>query len=304
MKSLLLLAVMLFSVSASEPPEKKITIAVYPIKVLAPDKSFESYGPILTSFLVTNLSKSPKLKVKEQEMTAEVEKQLEFANSDKCDSTMCPIPAIGKAIAAQKLVVGQVAKLGSKYKVNIRVIDIEQQVIDFSVDEQMVCKEEDLDQLMDLAALDLREKFGEKVERPHLSEQSQSSPTSAPSPAPSEDPLDSQNILGILVDKNVTVTSVSSGSPCRDVIKPGYHIAYIKPNGPIGATENCSPYQTSDINDFRIQVAKIQPASTVGIWYNLGTTTWPHIVKCVIPSPPTSAPQPPAPDAPEKKVKK
>ena len=112
LKSLLLPAVMLFLVSASEPPQNKITVAVYPVKVLAVEKSYESLGPILTSFLVTKLSKSAKLKVTEQEMTAEVEKQLEFANSDKCDANMCPIPEIGKAMAAQKLVVGQVAKLG------------------------------------------------------------------------------------------------------------------------------------------------------------------------------------------------
>ena len=116
-------------------------------------------GPVLTSFLVTQLTKSTKLKVSEQEMTAEVEKQLEFANSDKCDATMCPIPEIGKALAAQKLVVGQVARLGLKYTANIRVIDIEKKVIDFSVEEKMVGKEEDLDQLMELAALDLREKY-------------------------------------------------------------------------------------------------------------------------------------------------
>ena len=125
-----------------QPTGNKITVAVYPVKVLASDKSFESLGPVLTSFLVTKLSKSTKLRVTEQEMTAEVEKQLEFANSDKCDATMCPIPEIGKAMAAQKLVVGQVAKLGQKYTANIRVIDIEKKVIDFSVEEPLVCKEE------------------------------------------------------------------------------------------------------------------------------------------------------------------
>ena len=183
--SLLIISLLLSASGQGEnksenPPEKKITVAVYPIKVLAPDKSFESYGPILTSFLVTKLSKSTKLKVIEQEMTAEVEKQLEFANSDKCDATTCPVPEIGKAMAAQKLVVGQVAKLGQKYTANVRVIDIEKKIIDFSVEEPLVCKEEDLDQLMELVALDLREKFGEKVEmRPGLCANATNIPGSA-----------------------------------------------------------------------------------------------------------------------------
>jgi len=188
LKRLVLPALMFLLVSASEPPQNKITVAVYPIKVLASDKSFESLGPVLTSFLVAKLSKSAKLRVTEQEMTSEVEKQLEFANSDKCDSTMCPIPEIGKAMAAQKLVVGQVAKLGQKYTANIRVIDIEKKIIDFSVEEQFSGKEDDLDQLMEMAALDLREKFGEKVERPHPEGPNQPAGPALPQPTSSYQP--------------------------------------------------------------------------------------------------------------------
>ena len=231
--------------SSAKPPENKITVAVYPIKVLASDKSLESLGPVLTSFLVTKLSKSTKLRVTEQEMTAEVEKQLEFANSDKCDATMCPIPEIGKAIAAQKLVVGQVAKLGQKYTANIRVIDIEKKVIDFSVEEPLVCKEEDLDQLMELVALDLREKYGEKVDRPHLTGQA---PTSSPSPASqysSAASPNSQNLLGIVVADDlsssekrnyvggVRVKSISPDSPCKNILAVGNVITQINPSGAV-----------------------------------------------------------------------
>ena len=304
---------------ASTP--QKITVAVYPIKVLAVEKSYESLGPILTSFLVTKLSRSAKLKVTEQEMTSEVEKQLEFANSDKCDATMCPIPEIGKSIAAQKLVVGQVAKLGQKYTADIRVIDIEKKVIDFSVEEQLVCKEEDLDQLMDLAALDLREKFGEKVERPNTPAQPQSNPAPAQAPSYTADPLDSQNLLGITVtgvssaerrtySGGVKVKSVAPDGPCKDSLKPGNIITGINPNGSMLANPVNGKYFIADLAEFRKRAASLTPGASVGIWMFPGHSEMEvaHRVNCVLPSSPQTNPQTPAPTAPpaapEEKAKK
>ena len=162
------MAVMVVLVSASDqpenksekPPENKTTVAVYPIKITGDDKSL---GPVLTSFLVTKLSQSSKLGVIEEEMNEEVERQLAYANSDKCDATQCKIE-IGKAIPAQKLLIGTVAKLGQKYLMNVRVIDIQQKVVDFSVEDSRICQPEDLDQLVGNIALKIRAKFGEDVE--------------------------------------------------------------------------------------------------------------------------------------------
>ena len=159
------LGLLIFLSASSAVPEektadKKITIAVYPIKITGDDKAL---GPVLTSFLVTKLSQSSNLGVIEQEMNDEVEKQLAYANSDKCDSTKCTI-TIGKAVPAQKILIGTVAKLGQKYVMNVRVIDIEQKVVDFSVEESRICSPEELDQLVGNLALKVRAKFGEDVE--------------------------------------------------------------------------------------------------------------------------------------------
>jgi len=230
---------------------------------------------------------------------------------------MCPIPEmeIGKAIAAQKLVVGQVAKLGQKYTANVRVIDIEKKVIDFSVEEPLVCKEEDLDQLMELVALDLREKFGEKVVRPYPSAQAQSSPASASSPSSSADPLDSQNILGIVVENapekwaigGVIVKSVLADSPCKDIFKPGNNITFMNPQGQLsGIKFRDASFQISDISDFRKQVAKIAPGASVGfmIFQDQSLAQIAHRASCVIPSSPQTSPQTPTPTPPENKATK
>ena len=71
---------MLILVSASDqpenksekPPDNKITVAVYPIKITGADKSLE---PVLTSLYITKLSESSRLKVVEEAMMDEVLKR-------------------------------------------------------------------------------------------------------------------------------------------------------------------------------------------------------------------------------------
>ena len=145
------------------PPEKIITVAIYPVKVMGADKSL---SPILSSFLVSDLGQSPRLKVVEEEMIGEVLKKLNYANSDFCDNTQCQL-SVGKLTPAQKILITNLSKLGEKFVINGRVVDIEKGTVDFPFKEERVCKEEDLDKLVELAAWDIREKFGEKVERPN-----------------------------------------------------------------------------------------------------------------------------------------
>ena len=102
-------------------------------------------------------------------MSDQVEKLLAFANSDKCDQTQCHIP-VGNLIPAQKLLAGTLARLGKTYVMSVRLIDIERNVVEFSAKEQMTGKTDDLVQLTQLVAIDVREHFGEKVQRPHWSQ--------------------------------------------------------------------------------------------------------------------------------------
>ena len=114
-----------------------------------------------------------------------MKKLLAFANSDKCDQTQCHIP-VGNIIPAQKLLAGTLSRLGDTYVMNVRLIDIEKNVVDFSAKERITGKKDDLEQLTQLVAIDVREHFGEKVQRPQVS--TSSTPAQASSPAPSRGP--------------------------------------------------------------------------------------------------------------------
>ena len=193
LKSLVLLAVIFMLVSASDQPEnksekpaaKKITLAVPPPTIISKDKADSSLGPVLSVLLIDELNKSTTIKVIDLELSDKVDKLLAFANSDKCDQTQCKVP-IGNAIPAQKLLASTAIRLGKTFLMNVRLIDIEKNVVEFSAKEQMPYeKDEDLEPLMQLVALDLREHFGEKVERPHAASPTQpQTPTSTPASAP------------------------------------------------------------------------------------------------------------------------
>ena len=297
LKSIVLLAIMVVLVSASEKaPEKKITIAVYPIKMAGADKALEVP---LTQILIREISQSSMLTVLEEDMISEVLKKQGFANSDLCDNSQCQI-SIGKLTPAQKLVTPVLSKLGDKFILDLKVTDIQTGGVDFVASRQKVCKEDELDQLASEAALVLRAKFGEKVDVPQPSSQPQSSPVSPSTPPFSDASRDSQNILSIVVENvgskyqyGVVVKSVLPESPCKDIFKPGYVVAAIKPQGQIGINESMTPYTIRDVNDFRKQVVKVAPGASVG--FNICTPTFCHRANCVIPSQPLTVPQAPAP---------
>ena len=292
----------------------KITVAVYPIKITGADKALE---PVLTSLYITKLSESTKLKVVEEAMMDEVLKRLNFANSDMCDNSQCQLQ-VGKLTPASKLIVPTVSKLGDKYILNARVIDIQHGDIDFSAETKLVCKEDELDILVENASFDLREKFGEKVVRPRQAGQAQPSPVFAPSqPAPGAAP-EGQNLLGIAAADDLTasqkrnyvggvrVKSISPDSPCKNVIAEGNIIVFINPQGAVPMPPGRgSKYNIQNLNDFSRLVSSIQPGASVGLGIYAGKSTFEmlHSVNCAMPSQPQTnyAPQqPPPPSAPQK----
>ena len=166
-------------VSASDQPEnksaeKKITVAAYPFTSTNVDKAV---GAMLYKMLLNDLGQSKTVSIIAQDTSMEVEKMLAYANSDKCDMFQSKVE-IGKAVPANKILVGEIGKLGSKYIISGRVSDIQKNVVEFSFTQEKVCSEEDLDQLISQAALEIRSKFGEKIERPNVR-----TPTQPPPPA-------------------------------------------------------------------------------------------------------------------------
>ena len=249
----------------------KITVAVYPIKITGADKSLE---PVLTSLYITKLSESGKLKVIEEAMMGEVLKRLNFANSDMCDNSQCQVQ-VGKMTPASKMIVPTVSKLGDKYILNARVIDIQRADIDFSSETKRVCKEDELDLLVEDASFDLREKFGEKVVRPHPSTQAQATPAPSSSPSAAGAASENQGLLGIVVaddlsdaekrnyGSGVKVKSISPNSPCRGALEAGNIISYMNPQGSVSRL-SAGPYRIEGMADFQKLASDIKPGATVG----------------------------------------
>jgi len=149
--------------SAQEPA--KTSIAIYPIKAAGAEASL---AQALTSLLSTQLTPSPKLRVIEEAMLKTVMERQGLNASDACDDTTCQVQ-IGKLIQAQKIITGDIAKLGSKYVLSLKLIDIQTGALEFTTQDKCACPEDELDALVAVAGAKVRNHFGEAVPVPDLS---------------------------------------------------------------------------------------------------------------------------------------
>ena len=229
---------------SEKPPEKKINVAAYPF---ASTNINKAVGAALNKLLVDELGQSKTISVIAQDTNMEVEKMLAYANSDKCDATQCKVE-IGKAVPANKILVGEFVKLGSRYIISGRVIDIQKNVVEFSFKQEKSCNEEELEDLITQVALEIRSKFGEK-----LGEGEQVPPSSAPSePATG----------GISATGKLSITTTPSGAdvyldaekkgktPLTIDAPSGKHLLTITSQGYAPLTEevNIQAYQTSALS--------------------------------------------------------
>jgi len=161
LKTLALIGILLFAALTGWGQEAAPTsIAVYSIK--AKGKADPSLGPVLTSLLITTLSNSPRLKVIEEETLKLVFERQGMNQSDLCDSTQCQVE-IGKLVQAQKMVVGEISKIGETYLLTLRLTDIQTGSVDASIRRECRCGEDQLPALADQAALEIRRYYGEAV---------------------------------------------------------------------------------------------------------------------------------------------
>jgi PDZ domain-containing secreted protein len=96
-------------------------------------------------------------------------------------------------------------------------------------------------------------------------------------------PLEKQNILGISVEptsgvRGVIVKTVSPGSPCEGVLKPGDTIFAFDL---IGQEDSRAGGAKVNVNNFQSEVSKIQPGMTVKKILNLRSI---RQVSCTIPA--------------------
>jgi len=154
----------IFLLAQSSPPAKT-SIAVYPLKAVeGVDKSIAA---TLTSLMGYQLTQSSRLIVIKEDMLQEVMKRQAVNISDLCDSTMCQVE-IGKLVQAQKMVTGELSKLGKLYILTTNVIDIQTGANEFSSLDQCACSEDQLIDLAGAASAKVRNHYGEAIPVPSL----------------------------------------------------------------------------------------------------------------------------------------
>jgi len=180
----------------SATPAVKTSVAVYQIKPAGVEPSLAA---AMTSLLVTRLTPSPQLRVIEEAMLKTVMERQGMNASDSCDDTSCQVE-IGKLVKAQKLVIGDLTKFGSKYILALKLVDIQTGVTDFTTEDSCTCTEDQLPDLVTAVAARLRNHFGESVPVPSLPNPAASSrppaPASGPAPAPDASAIDQAKSFG------------------------------------------------------------------------------------------------------------
>jgi len=172
-----------FLAQASPPPAPaKTSVAIYPIKGAGADSSLATAA---TAILASSLTPSPKLQVIEEAMLKTVMERQGLNASDACDDTSCQVE-VGKLVKAQKMIAGDLVKFGDKYMLSLKLIDIQTGTTEFSTRDKCACSEGQIDELVDVAAIEIRNHFGESLPIPQLpqAQDPQTSPLAQPSTTP------------------------------------------------------------------------------------------------------------------------
>jgi len=180
----LLLVALVFLALAS--PASQTSVALYPIKGAGADASLAAAA---TAILASSLTPSPKLQVIEEAMLKTVMERQGLNASDACDDTSCQVE-LGKLVKAQKLIAGDLVKFGSKYMLSLKLIDVQTGRTEFSTEDKCACSEDQIDELVAVAATKIRNHFGENLPIPELPQ------TAAPlAAAPAQPALGAQPTL-------------------------------------------------------------------------------------------------------------
>jgi hypothetical protein len=168
--------------------EDLTSVAIYPLKTTGVEAPL---GSSLTSILAAELSKSPRLKIIQASLVQTVMERQAINLSDMYDSSKNQVE-LGRMVAAQKILLGEVLLLGGKYQLNLNLIDVEKGTTDLAQSEICPCSEEQLSQLATEMATKIRQHFGENPP-----------PSSPPGPAVSTDPVEALAPAVMIADKSL-----------------------------------------------------------------------------------------------------
>ena len=100
-------------------------------------------APTLTNVFRSALITTQKYNVLERDDMESILKEQALVLSGVCNSAECAVE-IGQLLAAEKIVVGDIGKIGQIYSINLRLVDVSSAKIDQSIDEKFEGDAEDL----------------------------------------------------------------------------------------------------------------------------------------------------------------
>jgi curli biogenesis system outer membrane secretion channel CsgG len=108
-------------------------------------------GPAVSNAVREILLKSGHYRVLDRSAMDKILSEQEFQHSGRCDDMVCVVK-IGKILAVQKMVGGDVAKLGRSYRITLQIVDVETASVDKISSEGCTCPEDQLFQVAETAA--------------------------------------------------------------------------------------------------------------------------------------------------------
>ena len=126
--------------------QEKKTAAVLDFMVISGITKDEAAA--LTSKFRSSLAKTKKYLILERNDMEAILKEQDFSMTDNCNSSECAVE-VGKLLAAEKIVLGDVGKVGEMYTVTVRVVDISTAKMDITESSKFKGKSEGLIEVFD-----------------------------------------------------------------------------------------------------------------------------------------------------------
>jgi len=138
---LLVLSLFIAFTSSLVAQQRKETIAVLDFNVTSGISP--AAAPTLTNIFRSKLINTKKYAVLERNDMESILKEQAFTLTGMCNSAECAVE-IGQLLAANKMVVGDIGKIGETYSITIRLVDVSTGKIDGSWDDKFLGKADDL----------------------------------------------------------------------------------------------------------------------------------------------------------------
>ncbi len=123
---------LLFCAYAVGQEDKRQKVAILPFVVGG--EVTQKEGGTLTQWFMDALIRTKKYDVLERSKMNDILKEQDFSMSDQCNSAECAVQ-IGQLLAADRIVQGDIGKVGGTYAITIKVVDVSTSRVDKSVNE-------------------------------------------------------------------------------------------------------------------------------------------------------------------------